>query len=67
MGLHFQKPTQTHIKLVCAIEGKVLDVAFDIRENYKYYGKHVSVILDSQQKNQLFIPRGFAHGFVVLS
>jgi len=66
-GLHFQKPPHAQSKLVRVSEGKVLDVAVDIRENSNYYGKHVSVILDSQQKNQLFIPRGFAHGFVVLS
>ena len=49
------------------IEGEVLDVAVDIRKNSKTYGKHVTVLLSGQNKRQLFVPRGFAHGFLVLS
>ena len=66
-GLHFQKPPHAQSKLVRVIDGMVLDVAVDIRKDSNYYGKHITVKLDSQQKNQLFIPRGFAHGFIVLS
>lgn len=66
-GLHFQKPPFTQSKLVTALEGKVLDVAVDIRIGSPTYGKHVSVILNSDLNNQLWVPQGFAHGFVVLS
>lgn len=66
-GLHFQKPPYEQAKLVRCIEGKVLDVAVDIRKNSKTYGKYVSVILSEENKRQLFVPRGFAHGFMVLS
>lgn len=66
-GLHFQLPPYAQSKLVRVIEGKVLDVVVDIREGSPYFGKHVSVMLDSDFKKQLFVPRGFAHGFVVLS
>ena len=66
-GLHFQKPPFEQAKLVRCIEGKVLDVAVDIRKNSKTYGKHISVILSGENKLQLFVPRGFAHGFLVLS
>ena len=66
-GLHFQKTPHSQSKLFRVIEGKVLDVAVDLRKSSSYYGKHVSVVLDSEHKNQVFIPRGFAHGFVVLS
>jgi len=66
-GLHFQKPPFEQAKLVRCIEGEVLDVAVDIRINSKTYGKHISVILSGENKLQLFIPRGFAHGFLVLS
>jgi dTDP-4-dehydrorhamnose 3,5-epimerase len=66
-GLHFQKPPFEQSKLVRCIEGEVLDVAVDIRENSKTYGEHVAVLLSGENKRQLFVPRGFAHGFVVLS
>jgi dTDP-4-dehydrorhamnose 3,5-epimerase len=66
-GLHFQKPPFAQAKLVRCIEGCVMDVAVDIRKGSQTYGKHVSVKLSGQNKRQLFIPRGFAHGFSVLS
>ncbi len=66
-GLHFQKPPYDQAKLVRCIEGKVLDVAVDIRKGSSTFGKHVSVILSDENKRQFFVPRGFAHGFVVLS
>ena len=66
-GLHFQKPPYTQAKLVRCIKGEVLDVAVDIRKGSPTYGKHVAVILTGENKRQLFVPRGFAHGFAVLS
>ena len=66
-GLHFQKPPFEQAKLVRCIEGEVLDVAIDIRKNSKTYGEHVAVLLSGENKRQLFVPRGFAHGFLVLS
>ena len=66
-GLHFQKPPFEQAKLVRCIEGEVLDVCVDIRKNSKTYGNHVSVLLSGKNKRQLFVPRGFAHGFLVLS
>jgi len=66
-GLHFQKPPYEQAKLVRCIEGEVLDVAVDIRKNSKTYGKYISVLLSGENKRQLFVPRGFAHGFLVLS
>lgn len=66
-GLHFQKPPFEQAKLVRCIEGEVLDVAVDIRKKSKTYGHHVAVLLSGQNKRQLFVPRGFAHGFLVLS
>ena len=66
-GLHFQKPPYAQAKLVRCIEGKVLDVAVDIREGSETYGEHITVELSGENKKQVFIPRGFAHGFLVLS
>ena len=66
-GLHFQKPPFAQAKLVRCIEGRVLDVAVDIRKGSPTYGKHVAIELTGENKRQLFVPRGFAHGFSVLS
>ena len=66
-GLHFQKPPFEQAKLVRVVSGKVLDVAVDIRRNSPTYGMHVSTELSGENKRQIFIPRGFAHGFVVMS
>ena len=66
-GLHFQLPPYAQSKLVRVIEGEVLDVAVDIRKGSPTFGQHVSVILNDKNKHQVFIPRGFAHGFIVLS
>ena len=66
-GLHFQRPPFNQAKLVRCIEGKVLDIAVDIRKGSSTYGKHVSVELSGENKKQVFVPKGFAHGFSVLS
>jgi dTDP-4-dehydrorhamnose 3,5-epimerase len=66
-GLHFQKPPYAQAKLVRCIKGKVLDVAVDLRKDSQTYGEYETVELSEDNKRQLFVPRGFAHGFVVLS
>ena len=66
-GLHFQRPPYTQSKLVKCVKGKVLDVAVDIRKGSPTYGQHVAVELSEDNHRQFFVPRGFAHGFAVLS
>jgi len=66
-GLHFQKPPFTQSKLVRVVSGRVLDVAVDLRHGSPWYGKHVAAELDSERKSMMWIPKGFAHGFLVLS
>ena len=66
-GLHFQRPPFAQSKLVRCVKGRVLDVAVDIRKGSPTYGQHVAVELSEENHRQFFVPRGFAHGFVVLS
>ncbi|NTV92342.1 MAG: dTDP-4-dehydrorhamnose 3,5-epimerase [Chlorobiaceae bacterium] len=66
-GLHFQKPPFTQSKLVRVVKGRVLDVAVDLRIGSPWYGRHVSCLLDDTRRNMLWVPKGFAHGFAVLS
>ena len=65
--MHYQQAPHGQTKLVRVIEGKIIDVVVDVRENSKTFGEHVSIELSDENKKQLFIPVGFAHGFVVLS
>ena len=66
-GLHFQKPPYAQSKLVRCLKGKILDVALDLRKNSKTFGDFETIVLSSENKEQLFVPKGFAHGFIVLS
>jgi dTDP-4-dehydrorhamnose 3,5-epimerase len=66
-GLHFQRPPFTQTKLVRCILGRILDVAVDLRSDSPTFGKYLSIELSAEDKLQLFIPKGFAHGFIVLS
>lgn len=66
-GLHFQKPPYSQAKLVRCVRGKVLDVALDLRKDSPTYGKYVAVELSEENHREFFIPKGFAHGFEVLS
>ncbi len=66
-GLHYQTASHTQAKLVRVLQGEVLDVAVDIRPDSKTFGQYVSVLLTAENQTQFFVPRGFAHGFLVLS
>lgn len=66
-GLHFQHPPYAQTKLVRAIKGEILDVAVDLRLNSKTYGDFFSILLNEENKKQLLVPKGFAHGYIVLS
>jgi dTDP-4-dehydrorhamnose 3,5-epimerase len=66
-GLHFQKGNKAQAKLVRVLNGEVLDVVVDLRKDQPTYGKSFSIVLSSKNKTQLYVPRGFAHGFLVLS
>ena len=65
-GLHFQKGQHAQAKLIRVVKGKVLDIAVDLRSGSKTFGKHFSIILSEENRKQLFVPRGFAHGYAVL-
>jgi dTDP-4-dehydrorhamnose 3,5-epimerase len=65
-GLHFQKPPYAQDKLVRVLKGSVLDIVVDLRPNESTYGKHFAIKLSAKNKKQLFIPKGFAHGFLAL-
>ena len=66
-GLHYQIGEMAQAKLVRVIQGKVLDIVVDLRENSETFGKHFSIVLDDKTQEQLFVPKGFTHGFITLS
>ena len=66
-GIHFQKPPYAQTKLVRVFDGEVLDIAVDLRSSSPTYGKYFSIILSGENKNQFLVPKGFGHGFIVLS
>ncbi|MCZ4695924.1 dTDP-4-dehydrorhamnose 3,5-epimerase [Ancylomarina euxinus] len=66
-GLHFQKPPYTQSKLLRCIEGEILDVVVDLRQDSTTYKQSLSIVLSGENKKQIFVPKGFAHGFLVLS
>ncbi|WP_309640197.1 dTDP-4-dehydrorhamnose 3,5-epimerase [Flavobacterium sp.] len=66
-GLHYQVGEHSQAKLIRVLSGEILDVAVDIRPNSKTYGQHVTIVLSAENQKQFFMPRGFAHGFLVLS
>ncbi len=66
-GLHFQKGEHAQAKLVSVLDGRIQDVVVDLRKNSPTFGEHLSIELDNENKRQLFVPRGFAHGFLTLS
>ena len=66
-GMHFQKPPHDQTKIVRAVVGEVLDVVIDIRKNSPTFGQHFKILLSAENKKQLYVPSGFAHGFLVLS
>jgi len=66
-GLHYQKGKFSQAKLVSVVEGEILDVCVDLRKNSNTFGEHFSIILNSDERKQIYIPRGFAHGFLTLS
>ncbi|MCF6308201.1 MAG: dTDP-4-dehydrorhamnose 3,5-epimerase [Flavobacteriaceae bacterium] len=66
-GLHFQVGEMAQAKLVRVVQGKVLDIVVDLRKDSDTFGKHYAIILDDKKQEQLFVPRGFAHGFITLS
>jgi len=66
-GLHYQIGEMAQAKLVRVVQGKVLDIVVDLREGSKTFGEHFSIVLDDKKQKQLFVPRGFAHGFITLS